>query len=161
MQAYKIREINGADASWIYEACQDDQIQFWTTVPRPYLIEHAHSFVRGEFPEYKIWAIEDEKRKPVGIISIHEIDESGAASLGYFVAKWGRGRGAGKSAIELVEQYAKTDPKIKSLAACISDLNAHSQRIAEAAGLIRSEIANRTCPAGETQTTASIYRKAL
>lgn len=161
MQAYKIREINEGDAPWIFEACQDEQIQFWTTVPRPYLIEHAHSFVRGEIPEYKIWAIEDVEASPVGIISIHEIDESGVANLGYFVAKWGRGKGAGKSAIELVEQYAKTDPKIKSIAACISDLNTHSQRVAEAAGLTKSEAASRTCPAGDTQTTASIYRKSF
>ena len=161
MPAYKIREILEADASWIYEACQDEQVQYWTTVPRPYLLEHAQSFVRGEFPEYKIWAIEDEESKPVGIISIHEVDESGMADLGYFVAKWGRGKGAGKSAIELVEQYAKTVPIIKSLAACISDLNTHSQRIAEAAGLKKSEVAKRTCPAGDTQTAASIYRKSF
>ena len=161
MQAYKIREITEADASWIYDACQDEQVQYWTTVPRPYLIEHADSFVRGEFPEYKIWAILDQEAKPVGIISIHEIDEFGAANLGYFVAKWGRGKGAGKSAIELVTQYAKTDSKIKSIAACISDLNTHSQRIAEAAGLMKSEVADRTCPAGELQTSASIYRKSI
>lgn len=130
-------------------------------MPRPYLIEHAQSFVRGEFPEYKIWAIEDDAARAVGLISIHEVDESGDASLGYFVAQWGRGKGAVTDAIQLVEQYAKSDPTIKSLAACISDLNTFSQRVAEAAGLKKSEVANRTCPAGELQTSATIYRKTI
>ena len=68
-----------SDVEQIFEACQDKEIQFWTTIPRPYLIEHANGFVNGDFPEYKIWAIENEESKPVGVISIHEVDESGAA----------------------------------------------------------------------------------
>jgi len=159
--AHKIREIIKSDASWIFEACQDKEIQFWTTIPRPYLIEHANGFVNGDFPEYKIWAIENEESKPVGVISIHEVDESGAANLGYFVASWGRGKGAGKDAIRLVEKYSQDDPKISSLAACISDLNIASQKVAKEAGLIKSEVAGKTCPAGDVQTSAYMYRKAI
>ncbi|CAB4659108.1 unannotated protein [freshwater metagenome] len=161
MSAHKIREIRKTDATWIFEACQDEQIKYWTTIPRPYLIEHAHAFVNGDFPEYKIWAIENEESKPVGVISIHGIDESGAADLGYFVAKWGRGKGAAKDAIAQVESYAKTDPSIKSIAACISDLNTFSQRAAEAAGLKKSDVATRTCRAGDLETSACMYRKML
>jgi len=158
MQGYKIREVSEADAPWIHEACQDEQIQFWTTVPKPYLIEHARSFVRGEFPEYKVWAIVHGDLKPFGIISIHTVSESGDAEIGYWVAKWGRGKGASKAAIKLVEQFARGDSKIKSLAACISELNIHSQKVAESAGLKKSEVAARTCPAGDSQTSASMYR---
>ena len=161
MPSHSIREIAKSDASWIYEACQDEQIQFWTTVPRPYLIEHATGFVNGDFPEYKIWVIEDSESRAVGVISIHEVDESGAASLGYFVANWGRGNGAAKDAILKVEAFAKSDPKIKSLSACISELNLFSQKAAEAAGLMKSEVAVQTCPAGDVQTRAFIYRKVV
>jgi RimJ/RimL family protein N-acetyltransferase len=157
--SHQIRDLSVSDIPWLFEACQDREIQFWTTIPRPYLMEHAQGYVNGDFPEYKIWVIVDEESRPVGLISIHEVDEGGVADLGLMVAPWGRGKGAGKNAIGLVEKYAQGDPKIKSLAACISNLNIASQKVAEAAGLIKSEVANRTCPAGDTQTSASMYRK--
>ena len=69
MHSHSIREIAESDANWIFEACQDKEILFWTTVPRPYTLQHAQGFIRGEFPEYKIWVIEDKDFKPVGIIS--------------------------------------------------------------------------------------------
>jgi RimJ/RimL family protein N-acetyltransferase len=161
MSNHKIREISSADASWIFDACQDEQTQFWTTIPRPYLLEHALGYANGDFPEYRIWVIEDEESRPVGLISIHEVDANGDADLGLMVAPWGRGKGAGKNAINLVEQYAQNDPKIVSLLACISDLNIVSQKVAEAAGLTKSEVAERTCPAGYIQTSASNYRKTV
>jgi RimJ/RimL family protein N-acetyltransferase len=161
MSNHKIREIMTSDASWIFDACQDEQTQFWTTIPRPYLLEHAHGYANGDFPEYKIWVIEEEESRPVGLISIHDVDTNGDADLGLMVAPWGRGKGAGKNAINLVEQYAQEDPKIVSLVACISDLNIVSQKVAEAAGLIKSEVAGRTCPAGDIQTSAFMYRKTI
>ena len=79
MISHSIREIAESDANWIVEACQDKEILFWTTVPRPYELQHAQGFIRGEFPEYKIWVIEDKESKAVGIISIHTVDEGGNA----------------------------------------------------------------------------------
>ena len=161
MFRHKIRSIVETDAKWIYEACQDEQIHYWTTVPRPYLVEHAQAFVRGEFPEYRIWVIENEVSRPVGLISIHSVNELGEADIGYWVAPWGRSCGATKEAIQLVEQFAVGDSAITSLIACISDLNTASQKVAESAGLKKSEAANKTCPAGCDQTSATIYRKLL
>jgi len=161
MILHSIRDIQSTDASWIYEACQDEQIQYWTTIPKPYLPSHAEGFVRGEFPEYKVWVIEERDIGPVGVISIHSVDGSGSADIGYWVAQWGRGKGAAKNAIKLVAEYARTDPKIHSLAACISDENLPSQKVAVSAGLLRAESACHTCVAGERQTSASFYRVVL
>ena len=161
MISHSIREIAESDANWIFEACQDKEILFWTTVPRPYTLEHAQSFIRGEFPEYKIWVIEDKESKPVGIISIHSVDDAGNAEIGYWVAPWGRGNGATKDAINLINDYAKNDLKIKFLQACISDLNIASQKVAENAGLIKAEAACKTCPAGDKPSTSTYFRKAI
>jgi RimJ/RimL family protein N-acetyltransferase len=161
MISHSIREIVQSDANWIFNACQDKEIQFWTTVPRPYTIEHAQSFIRGEFPEYKIWVIEDKQSKAVGVISIHSVDEAGNAEIGYWVAPWGRGNGATKNAISLIQEYAKSDPKIKFLQACISDLNTVSAKVAEKAGLIKAEAACKSCPAGDEQSTSTYFRKAI
>lgn len=161
MATHKIREIIPSDAPWIFDACQDSQTQFWTTIPRPYLLKHAHAYANGEIPEYKIWVIETEDSRPVGLISIHAIDMNGDADLGYMVAPWGRGQGAAKDAINLVEKYAQDDPRIVSLVACISDINMISQKVAESSGLVKSEVAERTCPAGDIQTSAHMYRKTI
>ena len=161
MISHSVRQIAESDANWIFEACQDKEILFWTTVPRPYTLQHAEGFIRGAVPEYKIWVIEDKQSKPVGIISIHTVDEAGNAEIGYWMAPWGRGKGATKDAISLVGNYAKTDPKIKFLQACISDLNIASQKVAQSAGLVKEEAACKTCPAGDEQTSSTYFRKAV
>jgi len=158
---HSIRLINPSDASWIYEACQDQQIQYWTTVPKPYLMEHAESFANGNTKELKVWVIEDNQSKPVGLISIHGVDSAGNAEIGYWVAPWGRGKNAATNAIALVEQYAKSMPEIKTVQATISDLNIASQKAALRAGLIKAEPSSKMCPAGGVDTTATFYRKAL
>jgi RimJ/RimL family protein N-acetyltransferase len=161
MSSHSIRDITATDASWIFDACQDEQIQYWTTVPKPYLMEHATSFTANALNEYKIWIIENEQNKPVGVISIHTVNEDSVAEIGYWVAPWGRGMGATKDAIKSLAEYAKTQPDIKSIQATISDLNIASQKVAIAAGLAKTEAAAKTCPAGGVETTATYYRKAL
>ena len=130
-------------------------------VPRPYTLQHAQGFIRGAVPEYKIWVIEDKQSKPVGIISIHTVDEAGNAEIGYWMAPWGRGKGATKDAISLVGNYAKTDPKIKFLQACIADLNIASQKVVESAGLIKAEAAAKKVPAGDEKVSSTFFRKAV
>jgi RimJ/RimL family protein N-acetyltransferase len=161
MSSHSIRDITATDASWIFDACQDEQIQYWTTVPKPYLMEHATSFTANALNVYKIWIIENEQNKPVGVISIQTVNEDGVAEIGYWIAPWGRGMGATKDAIKSLAEYAKTQPDIKSIQATISDLNIASQKVAIAAGLAKTEAAAKTCPAGGVETTATYYRKAL
>ena len=161
MSSHSIRDITPTDASWIFDACQDEQIQYWTTVPKPYLMEHATSFTANALNEYKIWIIENEQNKPVGVISIHTVNEDSVAEIGYWVAPWGRGMGATKDAIKSLAEYAKTQSDIKSIQATISDLNIASQKVVIAAGLAKAEAAVKTCPAGGVETTATYYRKAL
>ena len=40
-----LRPWRETDAEAVHRACQDPDIQRWTTVPRPYRPEHAHGFV--------------------------------------------------------------------------------------------------------------------
>ena len=161
MSSHSIRDITPTDASWIFDACQDEQIQYWTTVPKPYLMEHATSFTANALNEYKIWIIENEQNKPVGVISIHTVNEDGVAEIGYLIAPWGRGNGAVVKAIFEVEKYAKTQSNIKTIQATISDLNNASQKVALRAGLLKQEASCKTCPAGGVDTTATYYRKVL
>lgn len=98
-----------ADVDRIAEVCQDPAIQEWTTVPSPYLREHAEGFVRewvtGGWAEGReaTWAIREggalqgmvgiTLRPPVGVI-------------GYWVAPQGRGRGLLARSLPLVLSWA-------------------------------------------------------
>src|SRR4051794_11959507 len=52
-----LRPIGPDDVAAVYAACQDPEIQRWTTVPSPYLMEHAEHFAREYAP--KAWAAGD------------------------------------------------------------------------------------------------------
>lgn len=85
-----------ADIDAIYDACQDPDIQRFTTVPSPYHRSDAESFVAlvagwwasGE--EYT-WAIRDASGL-VGMIGLHGIRD-GAAEIGFWVTAPARRRG--------------------------------------------------------------------
>ena len=161
MPNHTLRSISASDSTWIFDACQDKEIQYWTTVPKPYLKEHAEGFANGKTKEFKVWVIENKQGKAVGVISIHEVDNDGNAEIGYWVAPWGRGKNAVADAIGEVEKFAQTQSNIKRLQATISDLNKASQRVAEKAGLLRVEASCKMCPAGDIETPSSTYQKNL
>ncbi|KRA22176.1 acetyltransferase [Microbacterium sp. Root61] len=85
-----------ADVDAIYDACQDPDIQQYTTVPSPYAREHAEGFIEkvaawwAEGAE-ATWAMRAEDGL-AGMIGLHRVNEGGA-EIGYWVAPHARGRG--------------------------------------------------------------------
>lgn len=160
---FEIREPLLADAEWITQACQDSEIQRWTLVPRPYKREHALGFIENTINEAHRWVIEhQETNEPVGVISIHTIDlNTGDADTGYWIAQWGRRRGAAAYALNLVEQFALTIPSIKFLSAHIAQTNAASRATASRAGFINMGSSAESCPDGNNQVPALTYVKQL
>ena len=160
---FEIREPLLADAEWITQACQDIEIQRWTLVPRPYKREHALGFIENTINEAHRWVIEHkETNEPVGVISIHTIDpNTGDADTGYWIAPWGRRRGAAVHALHLVEQFALTIPTIKSLSAHIAETNAASRATANRAGFTNMGSSAESCPDGNNQVPALTYVKQL
>ncbi|GAA1688722.1 GNAT family N-acetyltransferase [Microbacterium sediminicola] len=101
-----------ADIDALYEACQDDAIQRYTTVPSPYTRADAENFV-ALIPEW--WADGSEANwairlggKLVGMIGLHKIS-LGAAKFGYWIAPEARGIGvsteAGRAVIDAGFQH--------------------------------------------------------
>ena len=163
MATFKIRQPILDDAEWITHACQDTEIQRWTLVPRPYKREHALGFVNNSIDEAHLWVIEQQETKePVGVISIHTIDpNTGDADTGYWIAPWGRRRGAATYALVLVEQFALTIPSINSLSAHIAETNAASRATASRAGFVNMGSTPKPCPDGENLVPALTYVKHL
>ena len=98
-----------ADVDAIYEACQDPDIQYYTTVPSPYTREDAVGFVGlvaqwWESGDEYVWAI----RSPeglVGVVGLHKIKD-GAAELGFWAVPSARGHGIMTEAAGAVLDFA-------------------------------------------------------
>ena len=160
---FEIRKPLLTDAEWITEACQDTEVQRWTLVPRPYKREHALGFINNTINESHLWVIkQQETNEPVGVVSIHTIDlDTGDADVGYWIAPWGRRRGAAVYALNLVEQFARTIPTIKFLSAHIAESNSASRATASRAGFINMGSSTQSCPDGDNQVPALNYVKQL
>lgn len=163
MATFALRQPVLADVEWMTTACQDSEIQRWTLVPRPYKREHAIGFINNTINEAHLWVIEHkETNEPVGVISIHTIDlDTGDADTGYWIAPWGRHRGAAAYALNLVEQFALTIPNIKFISAHIAETNAASCATASRAGFINMGSSAKSCPDGNNQVPALTYVKQL
>lgn len=102
------------DAEAVYRACQDPEIPRWTTVPAPFLLEHAVSWITTGVPA----AWENGTGAPFGVFDPETGELLGANGLisidnrprtgemGYWVAPWARGRGVATTATRAVARWA-------------------------------------------------------
>jgi RimJ/RimL family protein N-acetyltransferase len=109
-----LRRWRADDAAAVHRACQDPDIQRWTTVPSPYLPEHAAGFVTAIAPS--AWAdgsgapfavcdaTTGELLASCGLVSIDRVGHSG--EVGYWTAPWARGRGVAVRATRAVARWA-------------------------------------------------------
>jgi RimJ/RimL family protein N-acetyltransferase len=84
------------DVDTIFAACQDPDVQRYTTVPTPYLREHAVGFVEKAAGWWEdgtelTWGIRHDDEL-VGMIGLHRVAR-GNAEIGYWMAPGGRRRG--------------------------------------------------------------------
>ncbi|WP_433610562.1 GNAT family N-acetyltransferase [Dactylosporangium sp. CA-139114] len=102
------------DAEDVYRACQDPRIQRWTTVPVPYLPEHAEDFTGAV--TRTAWATQTSA--PLGVFDARSgellassglvaLDKAGGnGELGTWVAPWARGRRVAERAGRAVAHWA-------------------------------------------------------
>lgn len=139
------------DAAAVYEACQDPDIQRWTSIPSPYLREHAESYVGEISPTAwrtgsgAIFGVFD---RMTGLLlaatGVHHIGETevpagGRAELGYWCAPWARGKGVTTDASRLVCEWAFAALGVGGLGLARIDWHAEvgnhpSRRVAEKLG---------------------------
>ena len=155
---HRLRDLHPSDAEWITQACQDAEVQRWTKVPRPYTREHAESFVINKNGELAAWAIIDSRsQEPVGVIGIHHVI-NGVASIGYWVAPWGRKSGAASTALRIIPTLARRIGKAHTLHATIAETNTASRRTAERAGFTLIGTSADSCPDGSASATGLLYQ---
>ncbi|GAA3030323.1 GNAT family N-acetyltransferase [Microbacterium dextranolyticum] len=96
------------DVDAVFAACQDADIQRFTTVPSPYERSHAEGFVTKTAQWWAegtetTWAMRHEGTL-VGMIGLHRLG-AGAGEIGYWMAPAARGRGLASEAARAVVDW--------------------------------------------------------
>lgn len=138
-----LRELTEADVDQIAAACQDERLQRFIPVPRPYTRHDAAAYVTrarrqwstGEKAAFAIVAPE-QPDELLGVISLSVVDATG--NCGYWVAPAARGRGVARRALTLVTDWAFAHLDLAVILLEIHERNASSIAVATAAGYHRS-----------------------
>ena len=95
----------------VLAACQDPEIARWTTVPSPYLSEHAEVFLAGSALRWvqglaSFAVIEQATGELLGSIGFVGLPEDGVVEVGYWISPGARGRGAATAATRVICDWA-------------------------------------------------------
>ncbi len=158
---HRLRSLEASDTEWITRACQDEEVQRWTKVPSPYTRQHAESFIAENNGDLAAWAIIDSRsQEPVGVCGIHHIT-NGVASVGYWVAPWGRKSGAESSALQILRTIGTRIGNAHTLQAAVAESNSASRRTAERAGFQLIGKSDETCPNGDSHEQGLTYQLSI
>ena len=139
-----LRPAEELDILSIYKACQDPFIPRFTTVPSPYTIEHATSFIREQSPSrfaqkteilFVITKGHADAEEFCGVISFHTINlPSHTAEIGYWIAAQARGQGVGRTAVKLISEYGFSTIGFRRIEALVDVNNVASKTLLLSAG---------------------------
>ncbi|WP_055534978.1 GNAT family N-acetyltransferase [Streptomyces graminilatus] len=94
-----LRTVGPHDADAVYAAVQDPDIQRWTTIPSPYLPEHAHGFTNKLVPDswadgsmFTFGVFLPDAEELVGMVAL-TMRAPGVTEVGFWAAKAHRGNG--------------------------------------------------------------------
>ena len=143
--ALTLRPWEPADTSFVFDSCQDPEVQRWTKVPAPYTALDAATFVeRHARPQPEddgaFFAItRTESGEVLGSISFGHIDWAfGVAHVGYWVARDARGEGVATGALGSLVEWGRRELRLVEVRLQVLDGNVASQRVAERAGFERA-----------------------
>lgn len=154
-----LRPFAPEDIEDVYRACQDPDIQRWTTVPSPYERHHAENFICEMSPNG--WRDETlfnfgtftrdsgELVSSVGLVRLANLrTEERLGEVGYWTAKHQRGRGYTAEAVQAVARWAFTELGAERLEWLAEAGNVGSRAVAVKAGfqvegVLRSRLVHR------------------
>ncbi len=141
-----LRPFEPRDAPAVHAACQDPDILRWTTLPEPYLPEHARAFVTDVAPtgwredtayNFGVFTRAGELVGAMGLVRITPPGPEGRlAELGYWTAREQRGRGHTVEAARAVVDWAFAELDVARLEWFAEVGNAGSRAVAERLGFV-------------------------
>lgn len=149
----RLRAVGPEDTEAVFEAAQDAEIQRWTTIPSPYLPEHARGFTHEMVPDG--WALGSmftfgiflAGGELAGMLSL-TMQAPGTAEIGFWAAKEHRGHGYVTEAALTACRWIFTDRGVDRVEWRAEVGNHASRAVAERAGFtlegtLRSAIGNK------------------
>ncbi|MFF4898229.1 GNAT family N-acetyltransferase [Streptomyces sp. NPDC001068] len=148
-----LRTVDPQDTEAVYAAVQDPDIQRWTTIPSPYLPEHARSFTEQVVPDgwsegsmftFGVFLPTGELAGMLGLT----MRSLGTAEVGFWAAKEHRGRGYITEATLTAARWGFTQRAIDRVEWRAEVGNQGSRAVAERAGfsiegVLRSALNNK------------------
>jgi len=135
------------DVDWVTDGCRDPDVARFTGVPRPYGPDHAREWIggheqgraNGEALHLAVTAAAD--GAPLGSVGLQRMAwDQLRGEIGYWIAPWGRGRGAAPSAVRLLAAYGFDVAGLHRIEVIPYVDNPASQRVAEKAGCHREGV---------------------
>ncbi|MFI5572407.1 GNAT family N-acetyltransferase [Streptomyces sp. NPDC051740] len=148
-----LRTVGPQDTDTVYAICQDPDIQRWTAVPSPYLLEHARGFTEQIAPDG--WAdgsmftfgVFLPTGELTGMLSI-TMHSPGTGEIGFWGAKEHRGNGYITEATLAASRWAFTRMSVDRVEWRAEVGNVASRAVAERAGftfegVLRSSLSSK------------------
>ncbi|MFJ7235531.1 GNAT family N-acetyltransferase [Streptomyces olivaceus] len=134
-----LRTVGSQDTEAVYAAAQDPDIQRWTTIPSPYLLEHARNFTEQAVPDgwandsmftFGLFLPDGDLAGMLGVTMI----SLGVGEIGFWGAKEHRGHGYVTEAAVTVSRWAFTERAVDRLEWRAEVGNTASRAVARRAG---------------------------
>lgn len=138
-EGVRLRPWELSDVDAVFRECQDPEIQRWTTVPSPYLREHAEGFVLTSADRWAeglaSWAAVDPVTATlIGSFGLVSTPTDGATEIGYWVSRDVRRQGVATRAVRLMCQWAFEEMVVHRIQWQAQVGNVASRLVAESCG---------------------------
>jgi RimJ/RimL family protein N-acetyltransferase len=142
-----IRLMADSDVPAIVEACQDEAIQAYTSVPENYTEQDARDFGARSADSaarglgFEAVVVDAQSGAYLGNAGIRRhATDAGRWNMGYLVAPRARGSGVATRAARLLSRFAFDELGAERIEICAEPANEASQRVADGAGFTREGV---------------------
>jgi RimJ/RimL family protein N-acetyltransferase len=138
--AFTLRLPAASDVPWIFAACQDEDIQRFTSVPSPYTPADAVGWITRAAEqcaagrEFHFLISLTDTGELLGSSGVLLSDAPGRGELGYWVDRDARRRGVATGAIAALERWSAARLGVVETFLRIAEANMASQAVAERCG---------------------------
>jgi RimJ/RimL family protein N-acetyltransferase len=164
--SFRLRPFALTDIEAVREASGDPHIPLITTVPDAFTEEEGRRFIERQWSRaaqgigYSFAIADAGTDQAVGQIGLWLKDlGEGRASVGYWVVRSARGRGAAADALEVLARWALHDLRIPRLELHVEPWNLSSIRTAERAGFQREGLSRSWQEVGGTRKDMYLYAR--
>jgi RimJ/RimL family protein N-acetyltransferase len=142
-----LRRWRDTDLPELVQACRDEEIVRWTSVPAAYTEADAHNYLRQRYDAAfagitaPFAVVHASEGRLLGSISLLRFSWGhGRGEVGYWLASWARGQGHATRAVRLICAWGFNALRLERIDLMAATGNPASQQVAERAGFTREAV---------------------